>query len=268
MDGMELRGWVSQTPSVSSHDLTDLLSQALVSSLGGNKDALQIYVNSRIEELGGNRLAVAQELYDRRWGVTKITIYHLILTMFDHAPERKESLLGLTRYLAQDIKVPVDATDVTGSSALYRAISTKPHAEPEFAQILFDAGGSVNQKDRFGCTAASDIAQANVKGDTTNNVQMLKWFIDHGGDVDTKDNDGMSVKKLVDMMSKRVPSMAAVLREGKAPRGEGECANCGRISNGEKAFAACARCKRSRYCSQDCQRVDWKTHKKSCKAPA
>jgi hypothetical protein len=95
---------------------------------------------------------------------------------------------------------------------------------------------------------------------------MLKWYVEHGGDVDCKDGDGMNVRMLVEMMEKRVPKMAAVLKQGKGERKEGDCANCGRTPTAEQSFSTCARCKKAKYCSQECQKVDWKTHKKSCKA--
>jgi hypothetical protein len=93
---------------------------------------------------------------------------------------------------------------------------------------------------------------------------MLKWYIEHGGDVDVKDNDGMNVRMLVEMMQKRVPGMAEVVKKGKSPREKGECANCGRKPGEAKAFSTCSRCKKARYCSQGCQKVDWKAHKKTC----
>jgi hypothetical protein len=266
MDGMELRGWSSQAPMVPSRDLTDALGNALLSTIqAGELSPLKTYVAARRAVLGTAE-AVASELYEGRWGPTGIPIYNVILPFFVVSPGNKQHLLDLTRYLALEVRVPVDGTDVTGASALYWAIATKPHAEPEFAQLLFDAGGSVNQRNRFGGTAAAEIAQVDFSGDTGQNERMLAWYIEHGGDVDGKDNDGMTVLMLVEMMRGKVPGMAEVLAKGRGPRGEGDCANCGRRKSGEKAFAACAKCKSVRYCSQDCQKVDWRTHKKSCKA--
>jgi hypothetical protein len=264
MDAMELRGWASQHPMVPPRDLTDPLGAALLATLQGQDDALSNYLYSRQEILG--KEALLKEMYEARWGPTKIPIYNVILPFLYTMPEQKPRLLDLTRHLVQDIGVKIDGTDVTGATALYWAISTKPFVEPEFAQILFDAGGSVNHKNRFGGTAASEIAQADLGGDTSRSVTMLKWYVEHGGDVDVKDGDGMNVRMLVEMMEKRVPNMAAVLRAGKSERIEGHCANCGRKPGGEKAFSTCARCKKAKYCSQECQKVDWKTHKKSCKA--
>ncbi|KAF2825920.1 hypothetical protein CC86DRAFT_382891 [Ophiobolus disseminans] len=263
MDAMELRGFASQSPMVPSRDLTDELGRSLMSTLQGRSNALKEYV----ENFDGDRAALVQELYKKRWGPTRIPLYNVILTFLHLMADNKDFILETTRYLAQELSVPVDGTDVTGGSALYWAISTKPFAQAEFAQMLFDAGGSVNQKNRFSATTASEIAQVDFTTDTKKNVQMMEWYVEHGGDVEGKDSDGMNVKMLVEMMRKRVPGMEQVVKKGKGPRKEGECANCGRKPS-EKVFSACARCRGVRYCSQECQKVDWKSHKKSCKAAA
>jgi hypothetical protein len=264
MDALELRGWASQNPIVPSRDLGDPLGKAMLAALQGEENALRNYLDVQTKELGDE--TVLKELSEARWGPTRVPIYNVILIFFIHRPGSKAQLLELTRHLAYEIKVPVDGRDVTGATALYWSISTKPFTEPEFAQVLFDAGGDVNEKNRFGGTAASEIAQADLAGDTSRNVAMLKWYIEHGGDVDVKDNDGMNVRMLVDMMQKRVPALMEVVKNGKGPRKEGQCANCGRSPGGAKTFSTCSRCKQARYCSQNCQKVDWKMHKKTCTA--
>ncbi|KAI4649646.1 hypothetical protein J4E93_003966 [Alternaria ventricosa] len=269
MDGMELRGWSQKNPTVPSRDLKDPVGQTFLSIFNQEFDALQNYAEMMIKQLGGTeeaRETFRNDLYAKRWGPTKTTVYGVLLPALHMMPNKKQELLGVVKYLANDLKVPVDGKDVVGSTALFWAISTKPYVQPEFAQILFDAGGSVNTKNRFGATPGSEIAQADIHGDTSKNVQMLKWYVEHGGDVDSKDNDGMTIKTLVEMMGMKVPALAAVLKKGKGPRKEGDCTNCGRGPKDGKVFSACGKCKKARYCSQECQKVDWKGHKKVCKA--
>jgi hypothetical protein len=43
------------------------------------------------------------------------------------------------------------------------------------------------------------------------------------------------------------------------------CRTCSKASTPEKPFEVCARCKAAYYCSRECQRKDWPTHKAECK---
>ena len=46
------------------------------------------------------------------------------------------------------------------------------------------------------------------------------------------------------------------------------CALCGKEEEaGGAPLKACARCKVQKYCSKECQKADWKMHKKTCVAP-
>jgi hypothetical protein len=45
------------------------------------------------------------------------------------------------------------------------------------------------------------------------------------------------------------------------------CAACGKEERDDgKALLVCARCKNEKYCSTDCQKKRWKTHKRECEA--
>lgn len=50
---------------------------------------------------------------------------------------------------------------------------------------------------------------------------------------------------------------------------EGGCGNCGRERRrdaglGEGKLMVCSKCKQRRYCSAECQRADWRSHKRMC----
>ncbi|KAL6716857.1 hypothetical protein ACLMJK_004769 [Lecanora helva] len=59
---------------------------------------------------------------------------------------------------------------------------------------------------------------------------------------------------------------AKVLAETTSPSVHRSCFACGRIEQSE-ALQTCARCLTARYCSRECQRKHWKTHKKTCHKP-
>ncbi|KAF7360434.1 MYND-type domain-containing protein [Mycena venus] len=44
------------------------------------------------------------------------------------------------------------------------------------------------------------------------------------------------------------------------------CAHCSKLDE-NKSFQRCSRCKNTIYCSQDCQKANWKTHKALCSPP-
>jgi hypothetical protein len=73
-------------------------------------------------------------------------------------PRQRVQLLSVTRWLSTVAKVPVDGTDVSGTTALAHSISTHPAFDPEFAQFLYDAGEDLNMRNRYGATPAHDMS--------------------------------------------------------------------------------------------------------------
>lgn len=260
---MELRGWATQNPMIPSRDMTDPLGLSLLDFLNGNDNAIKSYISSLHNSLDEEHLGI--QISAARWGPTRLGIYNVILTFLTVKPQDTPRFLALTKYFIDEVKIATDAVDVTGATALYYSISTKPHVQPQFAQLLFDVGSSVNHRNRFGSTCGAEIAQVDFSRSTQPSIDMLAWYVEHGGDVDGKDHDGMNVRMLVEMMRKRVPEMAMVLERGRRQRGAGECENCGRGKAEGAVFKNCSRCKKVRYCGQECQKVDWRGHRKVCK---
>ena len=90
--------------------------------------------------------------------------------------------------------------DMSGTTALMQSISTKPYFDPEFAQLMLDAGADINRRDRFGGVAAHDITTIQLLYDQTAHEEAgraLQWFLEHGGSLDVKDGDGMCARDIV-----------------------------------------------------------------------
>lgn len=96
--------------------------------------------------------AAAQEIYALRWGPTQVSVYQLIGLMRMIYPVRADRHIEIAHFLIDTAKVPVDAGDLSGTQPLSHAFSTKPATDYEYAQLLYDAGGDVNQRDRYGGT--------------------------------------------------------------------------------------------------------------------
>jgi hypothetical protein len=96
------------------------------------------------------------------------------------------------------------------------SISTKPYLNVEMANILLEAGGNTNHRNRYGCVAAHDIVMAKDYSPEgkKKTLDALKYFVEHGGDVNIADGDGLTSKYVSMKVARLIPEMAPLLSGG------------------------------------------------------
>lgn len=226
--------------------------------------------------------AAADEIAALRWGPNRTPVFDLILSGILMIRARHEAQLSVTRWLTRAAKVPANGRDVTGCTALFHAITTQPAVELEFAQILYEAGSEVNQRNRYGYTPANEMCMIQ-DGRTLRGLQRtrdaMRWFLSHGGNLDIDDYEGHSARWL--FMSSRtlwqhepnspVESVYKIVQkeDRRRERLVGRCCVlCGRESDEKTRLVDCARCNKIKYCAspRSCQALHWPKHKTSCKS--
>ena len=220
---------------------------------------------------GPDKAVATQQIHDLRWGPTQVPVYNLLglLTMLN--PPGRTAYMDIARFLIEEADVPVDGTDLSGTTALSHCFSTKPGLDFEYAQLLYDAGGDVNHRNRYGSTVAQEIVQIYTFDDKTvvaNAKKAFEWFLTHGGNLDIADGDGCTVRNvLVTVLKRRIPGFVAMMEKEdkqRAAKGDACCKLCGRE---DKKLLLCGRCKKVRYCQPPgrmCQKMDWPNHKRNC----
>lgn len=211
-----------------------------------------------------SRELARQSIADIQYGPTKIPVYNYLLQLTILNPSKRSQYLEIFRYLAVTAKVPVDSTDLSGTTTLMWAISTKPYWEPEIANLMLEAGAKINHRNRYGCTAAHDIVMLrdNSAAGKKKVSTALKYFVDNDGDLDIKDGDGLSGRYLLGRVATLVPELKPFSKEGEVVA---RCVKCNvKKHESGQDLLNCGRCKVTRYCSVECQKADWKKHKGEC----
>lgn len=222
----------------------------------------------------GAMQAVANHFYSLRWGPIDTPIFNLLGLFTMIIPDLRPKYITLADFLIK-AKVPVDGRDLSGSTALSHCYSTKPGFDLEYAEMLYKAGGDVNNRNRYGTTTAHEIVQVYNRSDPSSvqrATKALEWFLSHGGNVDIADGDGISPRHICTTIKSMVPQLFTVLEKEDAQRalkGNTCCSLCGQTPSADEKLLVCGKCKKARYCSpklRACQKLDWPKHKKECKA--
>ncbi|TVY24279.1 Protein translocase subunit [Lachnellula hyalina] len=157
-----------------------------------------------------------QSLADIHYGPTKVPLFNFLLQLTHLDPYNRLRYLETTRYLALEAKVPVDSTDLSGTTTFMYAISTKPYWDREFADIMVEAGVAINHRNRYGCVAGHDIIMASdysAKG-KKKTVDALRYFIEKGGDVNVAEGNGITIHRMGTSVQRLIPEIGLLLNGG------------------------------------------------------
>lgn len=153
---------------------------------------------------------VVSELYCLRFGPIELPLYTVILHLMYAYPGSRGEFLKLAEFLARECKVPVDAVDLAGSSALMHAINTKPYYDEAFASIMTSADAKINRQDRMGKTAAHYIADIDtLAGPAADKraAEAMRFFMAHGGNTSITDGEEVSVVGNAGKLKKSAPML-------------------------------------------------------------
>ncbi|KAI8932270.1 hypothetical protein NX059_010471 [Plenodomus lindquistii] len=134
---------------------------------------------------------------------------------------------------------------------------------------------SIDDNKPFMCTCGMGIFPDNYLGNHNSAKQLLK----HGtrvavpvvsaSPISKDDPDSVSFASLFKDQEKRKnenQSTVRTLRVEDITAKKGTCFECGaKEAEGGEALLKCSKCKVAQYCSAECQKKEWKTHKLVCK---
>ncbi|KAG6811466.1 hypothetical protein H0H93_014407 [Arthromyces matolae] len=154
--------------------------------------------------------------------------------------------------------MPLDVPDIVGYTALHHAIISPSIHVPLFKELL-SSGANVNVQNRYG---EVPIFCAFMK----HHIPAIELLLEYDADLTIAEADGLRPDTAAITFG---PQVTAVVQkwirkrkgEEPAPRDEKRCGCCG---DTEKSLKNCGRCQVERYCSVECQRKAWPTHKRTC----
>jgi len=151
----------------------------------------------------------------------------------------------------------VDCKDPRGYTPLFMAAS---EGYTECVQKLLNGGADVNYR------SMDDYTTAIYHAANANRTKVVRVMLEHGADPLSTRNDKNETLAEIARQNNR-NEMANLLESWVATPTPEErqklCYTCNKYNEGN--MKRCGRCKARWYCSAECQKKDWNTHKKDCK---
>ncbi|KAL7279459.1 hypothetical protein ACG7TL_007302 [Trametes sanguinea] len=167
------------------------------------------------------------------------------------ASDPRSDHIGTLTYLLKQ-GMPADVPDVVGYTALHHACMAYPRAD--IARVLLEHGADPNRQDRFGSVPLLGAFQ-------NESIDAIEVLMEFGARLDIKEADGVSPDTCG-------PKVTAVVQKWKrkragetAPLDEKACTVCRKK---DVQLKWCAKCHKTWYCSKECQKLDWPSHKQTC----
>ena len=159
--------------------------------------------------------------------------------------------------------VDVNVHDFAGFTPLHHCVSAMGNEVTfKMAERLLKAGAKVNAKNRFGETPLANVAM-------TTHYDAVELLLKHGGDPYIRDNDGAFPNnthswnpKLRKMFGEYYKKNIKAQISHPDYESQSKCNLCGKKSQTNQK---CTGCYLTWYCSPNCQKEDWTSHKIKCK---
>jgi hypothetical protein len=123
----------------------------------------------------------------------------------------------------------------------------------EAIRAFYELGADINALAQGGCTPVHVVTEVRHE-------KVMKLLRKLGAKMDVVSVGGTPVAISREMGH---DAMAE-----KLTRYTSECACCQKQATATVKLSACSRCLKTYYCSAQCQKQDWKQHKKTCSPPA
>lgn len=153
---------------------------------------------------------------------------------------------------------PPDAPDIVGYTALHHATQNAAGPTLSLARILLTHGADPNHQNCYGEVPILGAFQ-------TNGIGAIELLMEFGAQMDVADADGITPRGLHLLAGPQVTAAVAKwLRRRTGEQRHMDEKKCDACGQKDVPLKFCARCHAARYCSPECQRGHWRTHKQTC----